>query len=373
MKRPQTTHPCARRARLEADHLRLVRIMPGPADALICCETRTLPVWSPDNRYIAVSYAWGPPVEEHAIVLDGQIHLLAKNLWHFLQIWRSSHALKSSSGRPPHSSTERARTWLWVDALCINQTDVGERMHQVKAMSRIFAGAEKVLVWLGRATAGMESKTCDLFGALYYTRQRGYWRRDDVRKDVCGRPYWGRLWVFQELKSARAIELMCGTTTMGWDWFGSQLMGNGVYSHRADEFISDAFDFDQARQSAAATMLMLCSRRMPTSLWTLLQLTSHLHCYDPRDKVYALLSIARTGADGIDADYAMPLPQLMHLVLRNFHSSNSPQSVHHIAIQCERLKAMMGLESDSPWCADDYLAAADQDLVVAVQGCHVEI
>ncbi|KAK7999086.1 HET-domain-containing protein [Apiospora marii] len=41
---------------------------------------------------------------------------------------------------------------MWIDALCINQADVAERTHQVSLMSRIFMGAENVVVYTGEAT-----------------------------------------------------------------------------------------------------------------------------------------------------------------------------------------------------------------------------
>lgn len=158
---------------------------------------------------------------------------------------------------------------------------------------------------------------------------------------------------------------MCGSATVEWERFVETLLKHDV----ADEgFSFDEFSqFVPVRQSAVTSMLRLCSQRMPTSLWMLLQVTSHLHCYEPRDKVYALLSIAKTGALGIDADYAMPLPQLMNLVLSNLHLSNPPWTVHQIAIQCKRLKSMMGLKPDFPWGASDYLATADPESVAAVQ------
>jgi hypothetical protein len=109
--------------------------------------------------------------------------------------------------------------------------------------------------------------------------------------------------------------------------------------------------------SVAARMVQLCGQSTPTSLWLLLQLTQHLDCYDPHDKVYALLSMAKSGHDGIDADYTMPLPQLMNLVLRNSYSTSQAPSASAVAVRCARLKAMMGLEPEFPWGADDYFAA----------------
>jgi hypothetical protein len=44
---------------------------------------------------------------------------------------------------------------LWADQVCINQTDVTERSHQVGLMNAIYKNARHVLVWLGRDEKGM--------------------------------------------------------------------------------------------------------------------------------------------------------------------------------------------------------------------------
>jgi hypothetical protein len=38
---------------------------------------------------------------------------------------------------------------VWVDALCINQGDDGEKRHQVQRMDLVYANAGGVRVWLG--------------------------------------------------------------------------------------------------------------------------------------------------------------------------------------------------------------------------------
>jgi hypothetical protein len=40
---------------------------------------------------------------------------------------------------------------LWVDALCINQANLGEKNHQVALMAQIYSRADKVLVYLGES------------------------------------------------------------------------------------------------------------------------------------------------------------------------------------------------------------------------------
>ncbi|KAF2830838.1 HET-domain-containing protein, partial [Ophiobolus disseminans] len=38
---------------------------------------------------------------------------------------------------------------LWIDAICINQSDLLERNHQVAQMRDVYTKAESVIAWLG--------------------------------------------------------------------------------------------------------------------------------------------------------------------------------------------------------------------------------
>jgi hypothetical protein len=93
---------------LPENHVRLVRILPGYTDELVLCEIRifSFPI---SSGYTAISYAWGPPVAEHAVVLDGRRHLVPKNLWHFLTTWRSfrgKRVLSEPAALDPHPQEE---------------------------------------------------------------------------------------------------------------------------------------------------------------------------------------------------------------------------------------------------------------------------
>ena len=349
---------------LPENHVRLVRISRGHMRGRVVCETGVfaLPV---SSGYTALSYAWGPPVAEHAIILNGREHLVAKNLWHFLATWWSfchRHAPAKRHGRDYFSAPgplwKTCYHWLWIDALSIDQNNMYERNHQVKIMSSIFGRADEVLVWLGLAETGPNMTSFNLNNMLEDMLELEDFEPEDGEPEalqrICERMYWTRLWVFQELKFAKQISLMCGDEI--------------VQFARLAEPLADTFPYgidDEARpgvpglmrHSAAARMVELCGQNTPTSLWILLQFTQHLNCYDPRDKVYALLSIAKSGADGIEADYTMSLPELMNRVLRNLYSTSQPPSAGDLAIRCSRLKAMMGLKRGFPWGANDYLAA----------------
>ncbi|KAI3579715.1 heterokaryon incompatibility, partial [Fusarium oxysporum f. sp. albedinis] len=40
-------------------------------------------------------------------------------------------------------------SFLWIDQICINQSDIDERNHQVPIMGNIYRKAYRVFVWLG--------------------------------------------------------------------------------------------------------------------------------------------------------------------------------------------------------------------------------
>ena len=41
---------------------------------------------------------------------------------------------------------------LWIDYLCIDQSDVEERSLQVRIMGDVFSRAARVIIWLGEET-----------------------------------------------------------------------------------------------------------------------------------------------------------------------------------------------------------------------------
>jgi len=42
---------------------------------------------------------------------------------------------------------------VWVDAICIDQTNTNEKSQQVQSMAKIYTVASRAIVWLGEATA----------------------------------------------------------------------------------------------------------------------------------------------------------------------------------------------------------------------------
>ena len=60
---------------------------------------------------------------------------------------------------------------LWVDQICINQSDVAERSQQVQFMNRVYKHASRVLVWLGPDDTGLAKPAFELVHNLHHIFQ----------------------------------------------------------------------------------------------------------------------------------------------------------------------------------------------------------
>ncbi|KAH8790487.1 hypothetical protein F5882DRAFT_259312, partial [Hyaloscypha sp. PMI_1271] len=85
-------------------------------DTLNCELVRVLMGSAP--TYYALSYAWGS-AEAYENILVNNTHL------------------------------PRTRSYIWVDAICINQHNLSERGAQVLLMTKIYSDATMVAIWLG--------------------------------------------------------------------------------------------------------------------------------------------------------------------------------------------------------------------------------
>jgi hypothetical protein len=84
-------------------------------------------------QYIALSYRWGIDEPSHGIHIDGVPVRVQSNLHDYLQLL----------------SNEAQHDWYFIDYLCINQSDIVERSHQVRLMRQIYGCASEVIAWMG--------------------------------------------------------------------------------------------------------------------------------------------------------------------------------------------------------------------------------
>ncbi|KAK1447101.1 hypothetical protein CMEL01_08940 [Colletotrichum melonis] len=121
--------------------IRLVRIRPPPneqvsAKKTIALEIKHASLDEPGLSYAALSYVWGIATDTTSIEIEGASFSVTSNLHAALQ------QLQINS----------VDSWLWIDALCIEQANLEEKNWQIGTMRDIFSGADMVYVWLGPGT-----------------------------------------------------------------------------------------------------------------------------------------------------------------------------------------------------------------------------
>jgi hypothetical protein len=121
---------------LEGPAFRLLVLLEGTGPDIEC---RLFQTWLNSDSlisYEALSYTWGGNELSASIKLDGKTLNVTENLYLALQGLRSE---------------EIDRT-LWVDAVCIDQSNDQERGHQVSHLGHIYHHADQVVFYLGQPT-----------------------------------------------------------------------------------------------------------------------------------------------------------------------------------------------------------------------------
>jgi len=141
--------PLHRYANLPDNSIRLLRLLPHKdEDEPIQCQlfNCSLERSRGTRPYEALSYVWGSDHGSQSISIGSCHQPVGGNLFAALLHLRDP-------------SIERI---LWIDALCINQQDNIEKGHQVQSMAMIYAKATRVIVWLGKATPGIDQALEDI-------------------------------------------------------------------------------------------------------------------------------------------------------------------------------------------------------------------
>lgn len=175
--------------------IRLLELLPDGSTSITCA----LRIARLDDLppYMAVSYVWGSPDVTYEIIVDGRPLSVRQNIWNLLErLYR-----------------ERHQGYLWIDAICIDQSSNAERSHQVALMGHIYSRATSVLVWLGLGTEEIEKAMVQLSRMA----MRPMWTLADWTSSFLAgiraillNDYWDRVWIVQEYILARDLSVRYG-------------------------------------------------------------------------------------------------------------------------------------------------------------------
>jgi hypothetical protein len=258
---------------------------------------------------------------------------------------------------------------IWIDAICINQNDFQERNEQVGMMGDIYRKCTDVVAWLGDTCEedhltieeGMtifepyleaggfsekaESRLCLLhretrdivqsFAILYLAAQgkhvwellKYYHAESQTLQNILQTPYWERVWVVQEIVFPPLATVYFGPVGTRLEILfraSNQLRvhvntccifkARDFYDHNQDHFrrtlgmnLAVVFSLQETRRA-------LLEGYIGDVVWILRDYCAK-KATDPRDKIYAILSLVDNwhGHRPIVPDYSLSLSELLQI------------------------------------------------------------
>ncbi|TQN64978.1 Heterokaryon incompatibility protein 6, OR allele, partial [Colletotrichum shisoi] len=308
-------------SKLDPEHIRLLELKPATKRLdPIRCSLRTVPLGQAALDYEAISYVWGDKSLAKIVEVDGADVHVTGNLFDVLLNIRRQDSVRT----------------VWIDALCINQEDLGERCHQVSIMGHIYREASGVLIYLGNEWDGL-GIACEY---LELAAQRGdahfapsLQPHLEVRGQNISTPYlrdnlfrlfssawFSRVWTVQEFVLARKTTFLCGATIVDGKRLEQGIVN--IRQHAQDRCCGphSILACGETFLNVMAQMEALNAMRTFPKAASFLETLHHCRqrrCTNPRDKIYGMLGMEFRGqASRLQPNYDISVERLFVDVAR---------------------------------------------------------
>lgn len=282
--------PCRLYEPLEEHEIRVIILDPVTKfDDPVHCRFKTTSLRWP-TAYHALSYAWGELQEDgshftHTICCDGLPFKVTRTLHQALLRIRQSR--------------DTAITVLWIDAICINQSDPVERAAQVTIMDKVYGHASHLLIWLGDHIMPFRFLfERDLRDSDQATRDKPFGDVGMYDAEFKDAPWFTRRWVIQEAMCCRNPQCILA----GPMQFAVTNLANVL--------------IDPTKTLTSGTVQSSEVRQQRTLFENLVTFDRAL-CSDDRDRIYALRNISEDG-NFVPVDYSHNAEELYTSLARQW-------------------------------------------------------
>lgn len=225
---------------------------------------------------------------------------------------------------------------LWVDAVCINQSDIDERTSQVQLMRQIYQYSTRAVIWLGGHFQG-SNEGVDLLLRIHKLALKDdnqintpaqALTPDDLLKlglpsmDSTGwgsldaifwRPWFTRVWIIQELTVSKDALVICGDRSIPW----------ADLAHAARFILQHSLTAITQVDPRPATKLekfrqayLTCKGDQP--LLPLLLEARDAFATNDRDKVFALMGLSERDTFSFVPDYSLSI-EVVFIEFSKYH------------------------------------------------------
>ena len=297
---------------VEASEIRLLTILPGKKGSYIYVELDHVPlIKERPPEFEALSYAWGS-AQSPGLVYIGQSSPSNSDVkFRFLSNQPFLFVTQNLASALQHLRYEDKKRVMWIDAICVDQLNFEERSQQVQRMADIYRCASRVVVWLGPESRS-SIRAMDLLETMgskidvdwisltikpaVNSGEDTRWPEpsdnfpyalDDINAmdELFQMPWFERLWIRQEITLAEpGAMLVCGMRQIPWSIFRKAIFCLQNKYNRMNRF-------NITLKENIFFLYELCDLDNPLPLRETVRQTARCKCTDPRDRIYAVLSI----------------------------------------------------------------------------------
>ncbi|KAM5349323.1 hypothetical protein ACJ41O_005828 [Fusarium nematophilum] len=255
--------------------------------------------------FIALSYVWGSPDRDYRLTLcDNSLLPITKSV---------ADALI-------YVLDDIEDGFIWIDQICINQSDTEERNQQVAKMGEIYRKACRVFVWLGPEGDGAErvdrifhdfeksrlNSTTDtaLREAFIFSLEAHLNRQAMI--SIMKLPWFERAWVVQEFMLAREAILAHGRFRWHPDtMFLVTCLFRDIGRESFSEFLDHEISYLRKNHPF---QIMRNNKEIHEDFHSLLsRMSSNCKVSEPRDLIYAFLALNKDHRIQIRPTYDVPV------------------------------------------------------------------
>lgn len=222
---------------IESDAIRLLIVHPGSSSSPIHCSLihTSLKECRLDiyDGYTALSYVWGDPGARKTVFINGLPFSITANLVNAIG----------------HLRDENRPLRLWADAICIDQKNLAERTQQLGLMREIYRLGGRTVIYLGDSSEGMDT----LLGNIGREGlNAGLSEVDNLAfRDVLSRPWFTRVWTYQELLLSREVVVQIGRCRVLWQDLCSVFFNEDYESVRKSDSVAGYLSYSQEKSDIA--------------------------------------------------------------------------------------------------------------------------
>ncbi|KAH7317633.1 heterokaryon incompatibility protein-domain-containing protein [Rhexocercosporidium sp. MPI-PUGE-AT-0058] len=304
----------------DAHYFRLIELLPGEGTSKLECHiTRHLLDDSQRVNYRAISYTWMESQYDNLVISGKRVEFPGPRATHLIQhpIWCEGRRLLISTNLRDALRRFRHPTLLqkfWIDAICINQDDLEERSHQVILMPRIYHLSLAVWFWLGESDEEAGHALCwinkldQAFSGLTEMPSRLdiynstlmlslgihpiHSRNWKALVDLFRRPVFQRMWIVQEIVTARKVIAHCGPWSMDYDLIQAvvNFLTRCSWDSELSTYHSEGENFFHCISVVSKIKSEWRDNRHNIRPRLVLA-TRNFRATDPKDKIFALLGL----------------------------------------------------------------------------------